>query len=541
MGALRRQARQPRPRRAAVGCGTLGWVSAATLVLMSSLLGPAAVPAVPAAPAAVEPESPPIEDDYALQAPLDVETLLADSSKDYLHARARLEEHPELAAEAILDRMATVPPPTSTDRKRLLDVLAVLGLPAHVELFAQELRRAVLRADGFQEETKAIKQWLPLLVEQGPVAVAPLTTLVADQELPTTTRAAVLEALVEVTPAADVASLVALVGRGAAALRQQLQRSLKRRASHDEQARRALVHATDQALGQAEAPRVPALVKLRGALSGDDDVGFIIVLAGMAEDPATPFAVRVVAVRALGSRRAPAAHAALQRVATDALSPAKRDTQQGELLAWLSLRGLPAAMARPLVEQHRLVAADAPRLAELGYAHAGLASDGSWLPSALDNPWPQVRQAALARVAGPCATTNEKLLEQRAHLAGRKSEDDRAVARSAIQALGRCGAGGRLEALLDDADLDIELRSEAARQLARRGDDTSIAAIADVLTGSPDRAFARRLASALRHMPTPTAAGDALLCEVATRPDEAGHAARESLRVLHDDPQAACE
>lgn len=487
-----------------------------------------------------EPATPPPVDDYAEQAPLDVETLLADSSKAYLHARARLEEHPELAAEAILDRLAAVPPPTSTDRKRLLDVLAVLGLPDHVELFAEELRRSIQRADGHQDESKAIKQWLPLLVEQGAAAVAPLTALVADQELSTGTRAIMLDALVDVTPTTDVASLVTLVGRGAVPLRQQLQRSLKRRASRDEAVRVALVQATDDALVQADPPRMPALVKLRGALSGDDE-GFTAVLIGWAEDEASPFALRVVALRALGERSSPATHDALARVATRALAPAQRGTQRGELLAWLSLSGLPAEKARPLVEQHHLVDHDAPRLAELGYAHAGLPPDGSWLPTALDNPWPQVRQAALARVDGPCAPASEKLLEQRAHLAGRKSEDDRAVARSAIQALGRCGAGDRLEALLADADLDIELRSEAARQLARRGDDASIAAIADALASSPDRGFARRLASALRHMPGPTAAGDALLCEVATRRDEAGHAARESLRTLHDDPQAACQ
>jgi hypothetical protein len=419
-------------------------------------------------------------------------------------------------------------------------VLAVLGLPAHVELFAQELRRAVVRSDGYQDEAKALKQWLPLLVEQGAAAAAPLTTLVADQELSTGTRAAILDALVDVTPTTDVASLVTLVGRGALPLRQQLQRSLKRRASRDEAVRAALVTATDDALEQAEPARVPALVKLRGALSADDE-GFTTVLTGWAEDEATPFAVRVVALRALGERSSAAADDALVRVATRALAPEHTNTQRGEILAWLSLQGLPPDKARPLVEQHRLVDHGAPRLAELGYAHASLSSDGSWLPSALENPWPQVRQTALGRVASPCVPANEKLLEQRAHLAGRKSEDDRAVARSAIQALGRCGAGERLQALLADGDLDIELRSEAARQLARRGDDASIAAIADALEQTPDRGFARRLASALRHMPAPTAAGDALLCEVATRPDEAGHAARESLTALHDDPRSACQ
>lgn len=502
---------------------------------------PATAPsAAPTTAPTTEPEPEPI-DDYAEQAPLDVETLLTDTSRAYLQARARLEAHPELAAEAILDRLATVPPPTSTDRKRLLDVLAVLGLPDHVELFAKELRRAVVRAEGYQDEAKALKQWLPLLVDQGAVAAPALTTLVADQELPMTARSAVLEALVEATPAADVASLVTLVGRGARPLRQQLQRSLRRRAGRDADAKAALVAATDQALREADAARVPALLNLRGALSGDDDTDFLAVLVDLAEDDAAPFPARVAALRALAGRRAAAAHDALVRVATRALAPAAGVLdQRGEILAWLALQGLPADKARPVVEQHRLHAHDAPRLAELGFSHAPLPADGSWLPSALDNPWPQVRQAAMARVQGPCPPSNEKLLEQRAHLAGRKSEDDRAVARSAVVALGRCGAGDRLERLLEDADLDMELRSEAARQLARRGDDDSIAAIASVLGPHTDRAFARRLASALRHMPNPTPAGDALLCEVATRPDEAGHAARESLRALHDDPQQAC-
>lgn len=493
----------------------------------------------PAATAAAPEDG--LEDDYVEQAPLDVETLLTGSSRAYLRARARLEEHPELAADAILDRLATVPPPTSTDRKRLLDVLAVLGLPDHVELFAQELRRAVDRAQSYQDEAKALEQWLPLLVEQGAAAVAPLTALVAEQKLPMTARAEVLDALVEVTPTADVATLVALLGRGAVPLRQQLQRSLKRRASHDPEAAAALIAATDEALRTAETPRVPALLKLRGVLSADDDHGFVVSLIALAEDDAAAFPVRVAALRALSGRGSTDAHDALQRVAERALAPEQRGTQRGELLAWLALQGLPAAKARALVEQHHLHADDAPRLAELGFEHAALPSDGSWLPTALDNPWPRVRQAALARVKGPCPSSNEKLLEQRAHLAGRKSEDDRAVARSSIQALARCGAGDRLERLLDDADLDMELRSEAARQLARRGDDASIEAIARVLTPNVDRGFARRLASALRHMPQPTAAGDALLCEVATRSDEAGHAARESLRALHDDPRAACE
>lgn len=487
------------------------------------------------APRSVE-EEPPLLEDYVEQAPLDVDTLLADSSKAYLRARARLEEHPRLAAEAILDRLATVPPPTSTDRKRLLDVLAALGLPDHIDLFAKELRRAVLRVDAFDEQTKALQHWLPLLVDQGAAAGPALSALVADQALPMASRGALLDALVDVTPPDRVAELVALVGRGARPLRQQLHRSLKRRASRDPEARAALTVATDAALQQAAAARVPALLRLRGALSSDDDAAFTRTMGTLARDPGSPFAVRVAALRALGGRSSPAAHDVLAEVAAEALP--QRDTQRGELLAWLSLSGLPPERARPLVEQHRLVEHGAPRLATLGFAHAQLPADHGWLPPALDNPWPQVRQAAMARVEGPCPTSTAKLLEDKGHLAGRRSEDDRAVARSAIQALGRCGDGPRLEDLLTDGDLDMELRAEAGRQLARLGDDRSIRAIEGVMQRNPERGLARRLASALRHMPQTTAAGDRLLCDVATRTDEAGHAARESLRSLHGDLSA---
>ncbi len=513
---------------------------------MLSILGPDAsgdtTPSSPGAeassPAEPSPGDPPPLDDYMEQAPLDVDTILADSSKAYLEARARLEEHPEAAAEAILDRLTTVPPPTSTDRKRLLDVLAALGLPDHVELFATELRRAVLRTDSFQDQTKALKQWLPLLVDQRELARPALTKLVADQKLPVSARAAVLDALVEVTPAADVAELVPLVGRGTRTLRQQLYRSLKRRASRDAPARAALLTATDAALSDAEPSRLPALLRLRGAVSGDDDESFAGTVGALAGDDASPFPVRVAALRALGGLESTAAHGFLSEIAAQALE--QRATQRGELLAWLALQGLPPEQAQPLVTKHRLVDEGSPRLATLGFAHAPLSSDQTWLPSALDNPWPQVRQAAMARVAGPCTSGTEKLLEQKGHLAGRKSEDDRAVARSAIQALGRCSAGPRLEKLIDDEDLDMELRSEAGRQLARLGDDRSIQAIGGVLLRAPERGLARRLASALRHMPQPTAAGDELLCEVATRSDEAGHAARESLRTLHGD-LSACD
>ncbi len=522
-----------------------GAVSVAALALTLCVLAPGPVPGetgpgeakAESQPAESSPAEPEPASDYVEQAPVDVATILTDTSKAYLQARARLEAHPQLAAEAILDRLTTVPPPTGTDRKRLLDVLAALGLPDHVELFAKELRRAILRNDAYSEQQKALKRWLPLLVDQGPLARPALTQLVADKKLSVTIRAPLLDALVEVTPTEEIGALVTLVGRGARTLRQQLYRSLKRRASRDAQIAAALTAATDAALAEAEPARVPALLRLRGALAGDDDPTFTREVGTLARDGEAPFPVRVASLRALAEFESTEARAVLLEVATAALPTV--DSQRGELLAWLALSGLPAEQARPLVEQHRLIESDAPRLAVLGFEHATLPADHTWLRPALDNPWPQVRQAAMARIAGPCPTATEKLLEHKGHLAGRRSEDDRAVARSAIQALGRCGTSPRLRSLLTDEDLDMELRAEAGRQLARLGDDDSIQAIGGVLRRNPERGLARRLASALRHMPKPTPAGDALLCDVATRTDEAGHAARESLRALHGD-LAAC-
>ncbi|MCH9680807.1 MAG: hypothetical protein K0V04_05175 [Deltaproteobacteria bacterium] len=482
----------------------------------------------------------PVVDDYIEQAPLDVETILTDSSRAYLHARARLESHPELAAEAILDRLTTVPPPTGTDRKRLLDVLAVLGLPDHVELFARELRRGVGRAESPSEATKAVDAWLPLIRAQGAAAVGPLTSLIADKSLPIGSRAAMLDALVDVTPQPRVSELVALLGRGARPLRQQLQRSLKRRAGQDPDVRQRLLTATDAALETPEVERVPALLRLRGSITPDGDTAFTGRLSAMAHDGTQPFTVRVASLRALAQLRSAAAHEALRDVAAQALAPPQAGTQQGEIVAWIALRGLPPAMARPLVDQYDLVSADAPRLAAVGLAASSLGADQLWLAPALGNPWPQVRKAALSRVEGPCVSGTLRLLEHRAHLAGRDSEDDRAVARGAVQALGRCSASGPLRGLLGDNALDVELRAEAARQLARLGDDTSVRAIGRTLNNAQDRILARRLASALRHMPKPTPAGDAILCEVATRADEAGHAARESLRQLHGDLDTVC-
>jgi len=514
----------------------------APFVLLWPLLAPSGpAPTEPAQDPAPTEAATPVADEYAEQAPLDVETLLTDSSRAYLDARARLEAHPTLAAEAILDRLTTVPPPTSTDRKRLFDVLAVLGLADHIELFARELRRSIVRADSFAEQSKALKLWLPLLADQGAAALPSLTVLIADQELPLTIRATLLDTRVEVTPAAQVSELVSLVGRGARPLRRQLQRSLSRRASQDIDAHGPLLEACDRALEDPDPARMPALLQLRGSLTRDGDDAFILRLAGLAENEETPFSVRVSALRALGGRGSPLARDALVRVAEHALAPALRATQRGELLAWLALKGLPESSVRPLVERHDLASSDAPRLTVLGLSVATLSADHRWLKVALDNPWPQVRQAALSRVEGPCESSTTKLLGQKAHLAGRRAEEDRAVARSAVAAMGRCQAGDRLRTLLRDEDLDVELRAEAARQLARLGDDASIDAIASVLLRNPDPGLARRLASALRHMPKATPKGDDLLCEVALRTDQAGHAARDALGALHDDPIGACE
>lgn len=486
------------------------------------------------------PADPPPLDDYEEQAPLDVDTVLTDTSKAYLEARARLEAHPKLASSAVLDRLAVVPAPTKAERKRLMDVLAALGQPEHLPMFGKELRRAVLAADDDEAALEQAQRWTHLLVAQGSAAVGVLGGLVADQELPLAVRGELLDSLIEVTGQDQLPDLVVLVGRGHSTLRAQLRRSLSRRVAGQPEDRAVLVAALDAASASAEPPRIASLLQFRAAMSADDDAEFTERLAGLVKAPDTSFPVRVAALRGLAGQRSAAAHASLREAATRALSE-QRGTQEGELVAWLALSGLPEEHARPLVVEHDLLAEGAPRLAVLGYTLAPLDPTQAWLDGSQHSPWPQVRQKALSRVEGPCPKTTIKLLSRRARPKSKDGDKDPAVARATVQAMGRCGADGypALVDLLRAGGVDIEQRTEAARQLCKHHGARGSEAVASVLDSGPPRRLARRLVSALRFgeaTPDVTAA----LCSAAAEDPSLASTVGQTLERLLGDTKDAC-
>lgn len=499
---------------------------------LSWLLFAVIAPAVPASQPDPGPPAGTSLPDDAEQAALDVESILTGESREYLDARGRLEAHPVEAAEAILDRLAAVPAPIEAERKRLLDVLAALDGDEHLSLFVDELRRSVARAQTEKEQLQQIDRWLPLITAQGNAARESLARLVGDRELSLPARGELLLALVDVTPDEELQGLVVLVGPGHRTLRGNLVRALARRVAANETHRPALLGAIDAELDRAPPAQVPALVSARAALTRGSDPAFIERLRGWALDTKTPFGVRVSALRGLARAGTRPASEALAEVARVQLSPPHRGTQAGEVLAWLALRGLPVARARSLVKDHALLRDDAPRLAEVAWSVSALAPDQSWLAASVEHPWPAVRAAALGRVQGPCPTASVKLLDERARPEG---DDDPAAARAAVQALGRCGAHDTLVDLMTDDEVDIEQRTEAARQLCKRGGPAGADAVATALAKGPDRRFARRLAAALRHAPKATPTTISTLCSLAGEPNEVGQAASSSLLDLRVD------
>ena len=508
----------------------------------------AAVPTPVAEPSVDDAESaqPPGErDPYAEQAALDAETVVTDNGKEYLQARARLVEHPKAAAEALLDRLAVVPAPGPAQRKRILDVLAELGRPELVPMFAGELRRAVVQAPSNRKAMEALERWRPLLFAQGEAAVSAVQTLVGDRDLPMQVRSNLLDDWVEMTASEDLGSLIVLVGRGQVQLRQQLQRALGRRATRDPSVRERVLAAADEAIEQTasdpdEASRFAALLQFRAALTTESDRRFVARLRELAEDTSAPFATRVAAVRGLGHFDHEAARQALTQVARAELE--HLDTQAGEILAWLALDALPDADAGRLAAEHGLLDDERPRLAALALRVAPLPQEG-WLDASLENPWPQVRQAALGRVEGPCGRKGVARLREAAGPRSNGGEDDRQVARAAVQALGRCTpdeARGALEKLLKSDDVDVEQRVEAARQLVRHGGPAGIDAVAKALDGDPPRNLARRFAATLRFAPAPTPTATKALCARLDDQNEVARTARQTLTKLHPDG-AQCE
>jgi len=479
--------------------------------------------------------------DYtAASAEADVTTIVSDSSKAYLQARGRLEAHPQVAAVALRARLDAVPAPGPSEQRRLLGVLAELGQPQDVARFASVLRRAVVNADPGVDLLEVAHPWRMLLLDQGEHAAGEFQTLVGDEGLPAEVRAQLLGDWVRLQTAARTGEMVVLVGRGQPELERELRRTLADRAKRDADVQRAVVEATDLALDAAlgdppdasEAKRLPALLRFRARVGGDDGT-LVERLTTIANDDEARFGARVAAVRGLAAFE-DGATAPLQSLAKRQLEAARTGSQRGEILGWLSLQSLSEANASPLVEGFALRESDSPRLAALGFALAPAGADHTWLPDALRNPWPQVRQAAFERVQGPCSDATVGLLAGRGSATDQGGDTDRAAARAAVAALGRCEsprATKALRSILADTRGDIELRSEAARQLARLGETKPIV---DLLKARPDPSFARRLAAALRHAPASDDAMDATLCAYVEQTGPVARAAAETLRAHHE-------
>lgn len=483
----------------------------------------------------------PAETTYAqAQAEADVETIVSDSSKAYLQARARLESHPDVAAAALRDRLDAVPAPGPSELRRALGVLAELRLPADLPRFAKALRRAVVNADPGAQLLEVAHPWRVLLLEQGPAATSYLQELVGDGALPAELRAQLLTDWVGLQPAERAGEMVVLVGRGQPELERDLRRSLADRAKRDAVVAQSVIAATDGALDAAlgdppddkEAARLPALLRFRARV-GADDGALVDRLTAVATNDGARFGARVAAVRGLGALDPKQTVARLRTLAQAQLESAGSGSQQGEILAWLSLRGLPETDAGVLINSFSLRDSDAPRLASLGYQHAPVQQAETWLPTALENPWPQVRQAALQRVSAPCSGDTIKLLSDRGSATDEGGDTDRATARAAVSGLGRCAsapAKKALRSILVDANGDIELRAEAARQLARLGETDPVVSL---LRRRPEAALARRLASALRHAPSSDEKMDETLCAYVELTGPVARAAADTLRTHH--------
>lgn len=514
------------------------------ILLSCALLGALLAPAGASLPAPAAPAPAPAYGADAADA--DLERVLHERGRPYLEARARLEAAPAVSAPAVAARLRRIPAPTAAEERRLLALLSGMARPEDLEMFATQLRRDVAAshkgAPGTRDELRAAGPWRAILREQGAAAVPILTALVGDRELGSDLRALLLADLVAVTPPEQLVTLVALVGGGALELRLALRVALARRAQSNPADRAALRTAVDAAIADSEPSRRAALIGLRAALG--DDAAFTTQAIAWAADDATPFVVRVAALRVLLGRTPEApVQTSLNALAMHHLDPARQAEQVSEVLGVLALQGLAVAAAQALVERHGLLTAAAPRIASAAYGAAKLAADGSWLAASQAHPWPEVRSAALTRVEGPCAAPMVKKLAQVADATGRKGEAEAIVAREAIAAIGRCGgdaARAALVRLLDDGDQDPERRAEAGRQLVKHHGARGAAAVAAASQRTPDVGLAIRLVRALqRSEPPPGPEVREALC-AASEAAETAAAARQAISALMPEEAAPC-
>jgi hypothetical protein len=493
----------------------------------------------PPDPAPTEPASivAPAEEYTLERAAADVEVILVDRGKAYLDARARLEDHPKLAAKAVIARLEAVPAPGPDKRDRLLNVLAALAQPEYVGMFGQQLRAAMLH-------DRPTELWMQLLRKQGAAATPVLIELVGDRELSNEQRSALLESLVELTAREDLTELMVMVGRGSVELQGTLRRALIRRSHANADDSRAIAAGLDEHLDADAEPdderRIAQLLILRAACCAVDE-GFSARLEALAAAADSPFVVRVAAIDGLG--RLGLGGDTLAALVREQSKAALAGSQAGEILVSLALEALPASAAAPLTAELSLLDAEAPRLAELGYRHAKLGSDHAWLAGSQTHVWPEVRKAALARVAesGGCEKPTIRQLVRIAGPVSGGGDQDGRVGRAAVGALGRCGgplAFKALRELLDDTGVDHLQRAEAARQLAEH-DPTGADYIAELLLAGRSHDLAREFVLALGHAAEPSDLVRDALCRVSRVNPMVASSAHESLARLF--PGEGCE
>ncbi|MFO7563775.1 MAG: HEAT repeat domain-containing protein [Enhygromyxa sp.] len=502
-----------------------------TVALVLQLFSP---PVEPAATTPTPTEAP--VQDYTLeQARADVEVVLVDRGRAYLDARARLEGHPALAAEAIVARLEAVPAPGPEKRDRLLNVLASLKQPEHVAMFGQQLRAAML-------QDRPVELWMTLLRRQGAAATKILIDLVGDRELSNEQRGLLLEALVELTSRDSLGELMAMVGRGSAELQATLRRAVIRRSRADADDGQAIASGIDEDLDTdaADEGRFAQLLILRAACCAVDQ-GFSARLEALAADESSPFVVRVAAIDGLG--RHGLGDGVLTALARTQGKAALAGSQAGEVLLTLALEALPHETAAALAEELALLDAEAPRLAELGYRLASLSPDHAWLERSQSHAWPEVRRAALTRVAesGGCDKPLVRALSRIAGPVSSGGDEDARVGRAAVGALGRCEnplAFKSLRELLDNTSVDVTQRAEAARQLAEH-DLAGADYVAGLLLDNRYPDLTRELALALGHAPEPSEEVRDALCRVGRANPMVASTAHESLARLF--PGERCE
>ncbi|MDC0715316.1 hypothetical protein [Nannocystis bainbridge] len=482
------------------------------------------------------------------QAAADIEVVLTGRGKDYLQARARLEQHADVAAPRVTARLAATPAPTMPEQRRLLALLGGIARPEDIPLFADAMRREVAAAVKQSQEQgvelPAAEPWREILRAQGPAAAPALTGLVAEKTFSEELRGLLLADLVAVTPADKLPELVALVGLGAPSLRAALRQAIVRRAHSSPAERAQLIQVVDAALAAREPARLPGLVLLRAALGGAGDTAFTTRAAALAEDTAGEFATRVAAIRVLVARRSdPATQTVLARLAEQHLPADQRTALRSEILGSLALAGLDATRAAAVVDRLQLMSAAAPRLATTAFAVAALPPSGAWLEVGQRHAWPEVRAAALARVEAPCSTAILRRLRDGTVTRGDTFEPDAAVAREVLVALGRCGgpdAFAALQAVVVDAEQNVDRRAEAARQLVDRHGSAGADVVAAVLRSSDDLGVALRLVRALQRLEGP-ASDDVrqALCAAGKR-QELATSAQRAVRGLFPDLDDPC-